>query len=203
MPTMTVKNIPPDIYELLKQSAAANRRSINSEIITYIERGVRGRKVNAEDLLMRARAASKDQASSHYGCYISNCQAGRPTMIVVDTNLIGYLYLQSDYSSLAEQIAAFFQTDNTGQTEGFNDLFTDDARVSDEEHEYRGAAIKEWIDEAIAKNKPNAEATDLLQAGDKTSVTAQVSGHLPGKSDPSPLQLHPENGKIAALAIRT
>lgn len=55
MPTMTVKNIPPDIYELLKQSAAANRRSINSEIITYIERGVRGRKVNAEDLLMRAR----------------------------------------------------------------------------------------------------------------------------------------------------
>jgi hypothetical protein len=52
---MTVKNIPPDIYELLKQSAAANRRSINSEIITYIERGVRGRKVNAEDLLMRAR----------------------------------------------------------------------------------------------------------------------------------------------------
>lgn len=54
MPTMTVKNIPPDIYELLKP-AAANRRSINSEIITYIERGVRGRKVNAEDLLMRAR----------------------------------------------------------------------------------------------------------------------------------------------------
>ncbi len=55
MPTITVKNIPPDIYELLKQSAAANRRSINSEIIVHIERGVRGRKVNAEDLLLRAR----------------------------------------------------------------------------------------------------------------------------------------------------
>lgn len=55
MPTITVKNIPPDLYELLKQSAAANRRSINSEIIVHIERGVRGRKVNVEDLLMRAR----------------------------------------------------------------------------------------------------------------------------------------------------
>lgn len=55
MPTITVKNIPSDVYELLKQSAAANRRSINSEIITYIERGVRGRKINVEDLLLRAR----------------------------------------------------------------------------------------------------------------------------------------------------
>lgn len=43
------------MYELLKQSAAANRRSINSEIITYIERGVRGRKFDREAVLGRAR----------------------------------------------------------------------------------------------------------------------------------------------------
>jgi hypothetical protein len=55
MPTITVKNIPTELYELLKQSAAANRRSINSEILTCIERAVRGRKVNAEILLDRAR----------------------------------------------------------------------------------------------------------------------------------------------------
>lgn len=55
MPTITLKNIPPDLYELLKESAAANRRSINSEIITHIERAVRGRKVNPEALLTRAR----------------------------------------------------------------------------------------------------------------------------------------------------
>jgi plasmid stability protein len=42
MPTITVKNIPTELYELLKQSAAANRRSINSEILTCIERAVRG-----------------------------------------------------------------------------------------------------------------------------------------------------------------
>jgi hypothetical protein len=55
MPTITLKNIPPDLYDLLKESAAANRRSINSEIITHIERGVRGRKVNPDALLTRAR----------------------------------------------------------------------------------------------------------------------------------------------------
>ncbi len=55
MPTITVKNIPSEVYELLKQSAAANRRSINSEIITQIERGVRGRKVDPEVLLGRVR----------------------------------------------------------------------------------------------------------------------------------------------------
>ena len=55
MPSITVKNIPPELYELLRQSAAANRRSLNGEIITLIERGVRGRKLDPEALLARAR----------------------------------------------------------------------------------------------------------------------------------------------------
>ena len=55
MPSFTVKNIPPDLYELLRQSATANRRSINSEIIVYIERGVRGRALDTQVVLERAR----------------------------------------------------------------------------------------------------------------------------------------------------
>jgi len=106
-------------------------------------------------------------------------------------------------TELPPAIAAFFRAHNTGQTDGFNDLFTRDALVSDEGHEYRGAAIKGWIDGAIAKYKPNAEATDLVQVGDKTIVTAQVSGPFPG----SPIRIRYnftlENGKIAALAIGT
>ena len=58
-------------------------------------------------------------------------------------------------------IAAFFHAHNTGQTDHFNQLFTSDALVSDEAHEYRGAAIKAWIDGAIAKYKPDAAVTDL------------------------------------------
>lgn len=40
MPSITVKNIPEDLYDLLKQRAEANRRSINSEIIVCIEQAI-------------------------------------------------------------------------------------------------------------------------------------------------------------------
>jgi len=103
---------------------------------------------------------------------------------------------------LSPTIAAFFRAHNTGQTDAFNELFTDDALVNDEEQDYRGAAIKEWIDGAIAKYKPIAEPTGVAQMGDGTIVTAQVSGNFPG----SPAQLHYNftlrNGKIAALVIK-
>ena len=55
MPTITVKNIPPDLYERLKESARAHRRSMNSEIIVCIERTIGRRKVDPEATIVRAR----------------------------------------------------------------------------------------------------------------------------------------------------
>lgn len=55
MASITVKNIPEDIYDRLKQSAKANRRSINGEIIVIIEDAVKSRKIAPEVLLVRAR----------------------------------------------------------------------------------------------------------------------------------------------------
>lgn len=55
MYSITVKNIPADIYESLKQSAKANRRSINSEIIVIIEEAVKSKKTPPEEFLVRAR----------------------------------------------------------------------------------------------------------------------------------------------------
>ncbi len=37
MTTITIKNLPPTIYERLKTQAQNNRRSINSEIIFVLE----------------------------------------------------------------------------------------------------------------------------------------------------------------------
>ena len=59
MTTFTVKNIPTDIYGLLKQSAATNRRSINSEIIVCIEKAVSSRRIEVAMLLARARKIRK------------------------------------------------------------------------------------------------------------------------------------------------
>ena len=59
MPTMTIKNIPDDLYQQLKRYAEINRRSLNSEVISCIERVVRSRKVRPEEFLERARRLRK------------------------------------------------------------------------------------------------------------------------------------------------
>jgi hypothetical protein len=55
MPTITVKNVPTELYERLKRSAEVNRRSINSEIIVCIERALYSRQIDPEAVLPRAR----------------------------------------------------------------------------------------------------------------------------------------------------
>jgi plasmid stability protein len=42
MTTITIKGIPHELYERIKQSAAEHRRSINSEVIVCLERSLRG-----------------------------------------------------------------------------------------------------------------------------------------------------------------
>jgi hypothetical protein len=106
-------------------------------------------------------------------------------------------------TKLPPVIAAFFYAHNTGQTDDFNQLFTADALVSDEAREYRGAAIRAWIDGAIAKYKPVADVTDLSEVGEQTIATAQVSGRFPGSPAQIRYKFTLKDGKIAALAIGT
>jgi plasmid stability protein len=53
MATITVKNIPDELYARLKAVAASNRRSINGEIIRRIERSLTPRRAPTEQLLAR------------------------------------------------------------------------------------------------------------------------------------------------------
>jgi plasmid stability protein len=55
MATVTVKNIPDELYERLKAVAEINRRSINSEIIVCIENAVTSRRINPDEVLENAR----------------------------------------------------------------------------------------------------------------------------------------------------
>lgn len=65
MHTITVKNIPSELYERLRNSAAENRRSINSEIIVCIERAICSQRTTPPDVtLVRARELRK-KTSSH------------------------------------------------------------------------------------------------------------------------------------------
>lgn len=62
MPAFTVKNIPDDLYKLLKKSAQAHRRSLNSEIIYCIERELAPQKVDVSEQLAAARKLRKKTA---------------------------------------------------------------------------------------------------------------------------------------------
>ena len=55
MATITVKNIPDNVYDTLKQLAASHHRSINSEIIYLVEKFTGCSRYSPEDHLDMAR----------------------------------------------------------------------------------------------------------------------------------------------------
>lgn len=54
--TLTLKNIPDEVYERLKASAQANRRSLNSEAIVCLESVLMPGRVSPKARLARIRA---------------------------------------------------------------------------------------------------------------------------------------------------
>lgn len=59
MATVTVKNIPDELYKRLKSVAEINRRSINSEIIMCIEKTITSRKIDLKEMLDDVRKLRK------------------------------------------------------------------------------------------------------------------------------------------------
>lgn len=56
MATLTIKNVPELLVKRLKEHAVAHRRSLNFEVISYLEQMTHSVPVDADSLLARARA---------------------------------------------------------------------------------------------------------------------------------------------------
>ena len=54
--SVTVKNIPEELYEKLKARAEAERRSMNSEVISILGEALAVHPVKPEDMIAAARA---------------------------------------------------------------------------------------------------------------------------------------------------
>ncbi len=54
MANVTLKNIPDDLYEQLKQAANAHHRSINSELIHCLEKTYKPTRLSAAELALEA-----------------------------------------------------------------------------------------------------------------------------------------------------
>ena len=59
MATVTIKNIPDELYEQLKIIAKANRRSINQEVIFIIEQAMLSNQADFETTLDEIRTLRK------------------------------------------------------------------------------------------------------------------------------------------------
>ena len=103
--TLTLKNVPDDIYERLKLAAQAHRRSINSEVIVCLEtcaladgrhacRAARTRAASARGPWRCALLGNRDRPAEENG----------PSVIVVDTNVIAHLYLPCEHTQAAEAL---------------------------------------------------------------------------------------------------
>ncbi len=65
MASVTIKNIPEEIYEKIKLQAKANHRSVNSEIISIFEHAVQKRTpIDVKVILERARKIR--ELTAHY-----------------------------------------------------------------------------------------------------------------------------------------
>ena len=53
MPALTIKNIPDTLYQQLKTAAELHRRSINSEVLIYLERALIASKTSPTERLNR------------------------------------------------------------------------------------------------------------------------------------------------------
>ena len=53
--TLTLKNIPDDVYERLKAAAAAHHRSLNGEAIVCLQTVLLPRRMSVEERLERVR----------------------------------------------------------------------------------------------------------------------------------------------------
>jgi plasmid stability protein len=60
MATLTIKNIPEPLVKRLKQQAAAQHRSLNFQVISYLEQMTHSVPVDAEALLARARVLRRN-----------------------------------------------------------------------------------------------------------------------------------------------
>ena len=60
MPNITIKNIPEELFEKIKESSTANRRSMNAEIIFRLEQGLTSqRKTLSLETIRSIRATTK------------------------------------------------------------------------------------------------------------------------------------------------
>ena len=109
MPAVTVKGSSGKAAPQLKARALRHHRSLNSEIIALLEAVTAPQRVDPETLLARAASLRRRVAGRLTDSDWRHPQRGTP-MIVVDTNVIAYLWLPGKRTPAAERLSGRIPT---------------------------------------------------------------------------------------------
>jgi hypothetical protein len=104
--------------------------------------------------------------------------------------------------NLPKPIALYIEAENSGDVSLFDQCFTDDAVVFDENERHEGLiAIKEWKSETKRKYQHTVEPLSIIEKEGRTIVTNRLTGKFPG----SPIELEfaftLRGNKIVSLEI--
>ena len=104
--------------------------------------------------------------------------------------------------NLPKPIALYIEAENSGDVSLFDQCFTDNAVVFDENERHEGlTAIKEWKSETKRKYQHTVEPLSIIQKEGRTIVTNRLTGKFPG----SPIELEfaftLRGNKIVSLEI--
>ncbi len=79
MATLTIKALPDPLYERLRESAAMNHRSINSEVIARLERALGSARLDAGEQLAVVRAVRERMGAPITAAWLEAARTeGRP-----------------------------------------------------------------------------------------------------------------------------
>ena len=126
-------------------------------------------------------------------------------MLVVDMKAIFQPNHHSTHRrhTLNPFLALYVAIMNANDGPAFETLFTSDAIVKDEGHEYRGAtAIGCWLSEVHRKYRPVFEVTEVSEGSDETVINGVVAGTFEGSPIDICHHLTIVDRRIAALTIR-
>lgn len=104
--------------------------------------------------------------------------------------------------TLPHPIAGYFRADRSGDATAIAAHFTDSATVRDEGHRYTGReAIRAWKAQASGQYSYIVDPYAVADDGDRTVVTAHVSGNFPGSPVDLSYRFTLDGDRIAALEI--
>ena len=78
MPSITIKDLSPELHACLKEAARRNHRSLQGEIIACLERHAERTPPRKEELLAEAEALRRRLPRVDHGLVQEYKQAGRP-----------------------------------------------------------------------------------------------------------------------------